>query len=86
MAETFKLNDIVIMKKKHACGTNKWLIIRMGVDIKIKCLNCNREVMLDRLEFSRKLKKVVGGNFTNINCSNYCFKWFFTHIRNTCYL
>ncbi len=61
MAETFKLNDIVIMKKKHACGTNKWLIIRMGVDIKIKCLNCNREVMLDRLEFSRKLKKVVGG-------------------------
>jgi len=61
MAATFKLNDIVVMKKPHACGTNEWVIIRMGVDIKIRCLNCGREVMLDRLEFSKKLKKVIGG-------------------------
>lgn len=60
MDKTFKLNDIVIMKKPHACGENKWQIIRMGVDIKIKCLKCGREVMLDRLEFIRKLKKVIG--------------------------
>ncbi len=62
MDKNFKLNDIVIMKKPHACGTNEWLIIRDGVDIKIKCQNCGREVMLDRLEFARKLKKVIGGN------------------------
>lgn len=62
MDKTFKLNDIVVMKKPHACGTNEWLIIRMGVDIKIKCINCGREVMLDRLEFTKKLKKVIGGN------------------------
>lgn len=61
MDKTFKLNDIVIMKKPHACGTNEWQIIRDGVDIKIKCVNCNREVMIDRLEFTRKLKKVIGG-------------------------
>ena len=61
MAGTFNLNDIVIMKKPHACGTNEWQIIRMGVDIKIKCLNCGREVMLDRLEFKKKKKKVIGG-------------------------
>lgn len=60
--ETFKLNDIIIMKKPHACGTNEWIITRMGVDVKIKCRNCGREVMLDRLEFSKKLKKVIGGN------------------------
>lgn len=58
MEKTFKLNDIVIMKKPHACGTNEWLIIRDGVDIKIKCQYCKREVMLDRLEFTHKLKKV----------------------------
>lgn len=60
MDKTFKLNDIIIMKKPHACGENKWLIIRMGVDIKIKCLKCGREVMLDRMEFTRKLKRVIG--------------------------
>ncbi len=59
MDKNFKLNDEVIMRKNHACGTNRWLIIRDGVDIKIKCLNCGREIMMDRLEFMRKLKKVV---------------------------
>jgi len=62
MDKTFKINDIVIMKKPHACQTNEWQIIRMGVDIKIKCLNCGREIMMDRLEFIKKLKKVIGGN------------------------
>jgi len=59
MNKTFNLNDIVIMKKNHACGTNLWQIIRMGVDIKIKCKNCDREIMMDRLEFEKKLKKVI---------------------------
>ena len=62
MANNYKLNDIVIMKKPHACQTNEWLITRMGVDIKIKCINCNREIMMDRLEFDKKLKKIIGGN------------------------
>lgn len=56
----YKLGDNVIMKKPHACGTNEWQITRMGVDIKIKCINCGREIMMDRLEFERKLKKVLG--------------------------
>ena len=60
MKNSYKLNDYVIMKKPHACGTNKWQIIRTGVDIKIKCVNCNREIMMDRLEFEKKLKKVLG--------------------------
>lgn len=58
----FNLNDKVIMKKPHACGENLWLITRMGVDVKIKCLNCNHEIMMDRLEFKKKLKGVVYEN------------------------
>ena len=59
MNKEFALNDQVIMRKPHACKSNLWLITRVGVDVKIKCLNCGREVMLDRLEFMRKLKKVI---------------------------
>ncbi len=62
MNKDYKLGDIVEMKKNHACQTNKWQITRMGVDIKIKCINCNREIMMDRLEFDKKLKKIIGGN------------------------
>lgn len=59
MKVDYKLNDIVIMKKQHPCGTNEWQIIRIGADIKIKCLNCNRTIMLPRVEFNKKVKKVV---------------------------
>ena len=55
----YKLGSTVIMKKPHPCGTNLWKIIRTGVDIKLQCISCGRTIMIDRLEFERKLKKVV---------------------------
>ena len=54
-----KLNDHVIMKKNHAWQTNLWLITRVGADIKLKCVNCGHEIMMDRLEFYKKVKKVI---------------------------
>ncbi len=64
MEKKYELDDIVIMKKQHPCGTNKWKITRLGADIKIKCLNCNRSIMMPRIEFDKKLKK-VGRNCEN---------------------
>lgn len=55
----YRLGSIVIMRKQHPCGENKWEVTRLGVDIKIKCTKCNREIMLSRLDFEKKLKKVV---------------------------
>ncbi len=55
----FALNDIVEMKKQHPCGVNRWKIIRIGMDIRIKCEGCGHSVMLPRKEFVKKMKKVV---------------------------
>lgn len=55
----YKLNDIVIMKKVHPCGSDSFEIIRLGADIKIKCVNCGRVIMLPRVEFNKKIKKVI---------------------------
>lgn len=60
MEKKYTLNDHVIMKKGHPCGFNEWIITRMGVDIKLKCVKCGREIMMDRLEFEKKIKKVIG--------------------------
>lgn len=60
MEKTYKLQDHVIMKKGHPCGANEWIITRVGVDIKLKCVNCGREIMMDRLEFEKKCKKIIG--------------------------
>ena len=55
----YELGSIVVMKKPHPCGTNLWKVTRVGVDIKLECEECKRTIMMDRLEFERKLKKVV---------------------------
>jgi hypothetical protein len=57
MAQELFLGQIVEMKKVHPCGSTKWKIIRLGADIKIQCMNCNRVVMLDRLKFLKSVKK-----------------------------
>ena len=58
MDKEYKLGDLVIMKKAHPCGTNEWEITRVGADIKIKCIKCGRSIMMPRIEFNKKLKKV----------------------------
>lgn len=55
----YSLNDIVVMKKDHPCGSNMFEIIRLGADIKIKCVQCGRVIMLPRIEFNKKIKKVI---------------------------
>lgn len=56
----YDLNSIVELKKDHPCKKSKqWQIVRMGADIKIKCLGCNAIVMLPREKFNKRLKKVI---------------------------
>lgn len=55
----YNLNDIVTLKKVHPCGSNEWEIVKLGADIKLKCLGCGRLIFLPRLEFNKKLKKII---------------------------
>lgn len=56
---TYQLGDIVEMKKQHPCGENRWEIIRLGADIKIKCLGCGHIVMLPRTKFNKAVKRMI---------------------------
>ncbi len=53
------IGDKIITKKAHPCGSSEWTVIRVGADIKIKCLGCGRVVMLTVLDFNKRLKKIV---------------------------
>lgn len=55
----FHLGDIVQMKKPHPCGTNEMEIIRMGMDIRVKCVGCQHSVLIPRQKFEKSLKKVL---------------------------
>ncbi|AND86283.1 DUF951 family protein [Clostridium tyrobutyricum] len=63
MKKVFYIGDIVEMKKGHPCGSNNWEVIRLGADIKIKCLGCGRIVMLSRNKFEKSVKKVIKQNY-----------------------
>lgn len=57
--KSFQLGDIVQMKKNHPCGSNEMEIIRMGMDIRIKCVGCKHSVLVPRAKFEKNLRKVL---------------------------
>ena len=59
MIETFDLGDIVQMKKQHPWGSKEFEVIRLGADIKIKCVGCGRIVMIPRSKFQKDAEKVI---------------------------
>ena len=55
--EELLLGDLVQMRKTHPCGSDKWTVIRVGADVKIKCDKCGRVVMLGVEEFKKAIKQ-----------------------------
>jgi hypothetical protein len=61
MVMDVKVGDVVRLKKKHPCGGYEWQVFRIGADIGIKCLTCNRRVFLERIVFERRVKAFISG-------------------------
>lgn len=59
---TINLGDKIITKKNHPCGSNEWTVVRTGADVKIKCLKCERVVMIPLAVFNSKIKKIIGSD------------------------
>ena len=55
-----RLGDVLVMKKPHPCGGREFEILRVGMDFKIKCLTCGREVMAPRRKLEKNIKRVIG--------------------------
>lgn len=55
----YDIGDIVIMKKTHPCGSNRWEIMRTGIDFGLKCLGCGRRVMIPRPKFEKSVKSII---------------------------
>lgn len=58
MVEDLSLDDIVELRKPHPCGSFNWKIVRLGADIKIRCIACERQVMLSRSELKKRRRNV----------------------------
>lgn len=54
-----RTGDILEMKKQHPCGNKLFEVMRIGMDFKIKCTSCSREVMLPRAKVEKNIKNVI---------------------------
>ena len=53
-----QLHDQVEMKKPHPCGSTRWELLRVGMDIKLKCLGCGHELMTPRFKAEKNIRSV----------------------------
>ena len=54
-----RLHDLVELKKPHPCGSTRWEILRVGMDIKLRCQGCGHELMLPRSKAEKSIRKVL---------------------------
>ena len=54
-----KIGDKLLMKKPHPCGNNIFIVMRSGADLRLKCAECGREIMIERIKAQKNIKKVM---------------------------
>jgi len=59
MVMEIKVGDVVQLRKIHPCGSYDWRVVRVGADIGIKCVKCERRVLLERSVFERRVKQFL---------------------------
>ena len=54
----FEVGDVIKMKKPHPCGSQEWEILRVGADLRLKCMGCSRQVMVSRKMVEKNAKEI----------------------------
>ncbi len=54
-----RLQDILIMKKAHPCGSKEWLVLRTGMDFRLRCQGCGHEVLLPRSKAEKNIRQIL---------------------------
>ncbi|MCQ2538753.1 MAG: DUF951 domain-containing protein [Lachnospiraceae bacterium] len=54
-----RLNDVLVLKKSHPCGSAEWEVLRVGADLRLKCRGCEHMVMLPRVSVEKNIKKII---------------------------
>ena len=54
-----RLQDILVMKKAHPCGSKEWLVLRTGMDFRLRCSGCSHEVLLPRSKAEKNIRQIL---------------------------
>lgn len=62
MEKNYNVGDLLVLKKGHPCGENLWEVVKLGVDIRLRCRKCGHLVLLPRVDLNKKIKKIIEGD------------------------
>jgi len=54
-----RLGDVLRLRKAHPCGSDRWVVVRLGADIGLRCHGCRRRVLLPRAVLARRVRALV---------------------------
>ena len=54
-----RMGNVLRLRKVHPCGGYEWEVVRLGADIGIRCLQCQRRVLMSRSDLEKRVKAVV---------------------------
>ena len=54
-----RVQDILVMKKEHPCGSKEWLVIRSGMDFRLRCCGCGHKVLLPRSKAEKNIRQIL---------------------------
>ena len=53
-----RVGDVLELKKEHPCGSRRWLVLRVGMDFRMRCQGCGHEFLAPRLKIERNIRKL----------------------------
>lgn len=56
------VGDVLLMKKPHPCGEKKFLVLRSGMDFRLRCMTCGREFLIPRVKAEKNIKSIIREN------------------------
>ena len=59
MPKDIGVGDKLTMKKKHPCGSDSFIVLRVGMDLRVRCEGCGREVMVPRAKLERNIRTIT---------------------------
>ena len=57
-----QVGDVLTVKKQHPCGANEMLVMRSGMDFRLRCVGCGREFMVPRSKIEKSIKRIKREN------------------------
>ena len=53
-----RVGDVLTCKKPHPCGGNRFAVLRVGMDFRVRCLGCGHEILVRRSKFEPNIRAV----------------------------